>query len=281
MNWFGSKMSEEAGQWAATAMACVVFADGNANEAEIAAARGQVTTNPVLRDSIGTKEAERLFKETADAIAQIPAAMLPTYEIKLQGLAKSIREVNDKNFAFTTVIAVAMGDKTLTPAEHQMLVRFREMLGAGAIPIPDAGAPASGDVRDLQNRWSQARAEGPNTAGPMSARQPGVAGQPAQQQAYAQQQGYPQQPQQAYPQQPQQAYPQQPQQAYPQQPQQAYPQQPQQAYPQRASVPNPPPASGPVSTANLGACPRCGSALVPYPGYGPYCQTCRQVVTRG
>ena len=52
-------------------MGCMVFADGAANEPEVAAARGQLATNPVLKNSIGTKRADELFSETVDAVGQI------------------------------------------------------------------------------------------------------------------------------------------------------------------------------------------------------------------
>ena len=150
MSWFGkTKMSDEAGQWAAMTMACMVFADGSAAESEVVAARGQVQANPVLHESIGSAAAEQLFKETIDAITAIPSAMLPTYEVRLAGLAEQISEINDKNFALATVIAVAMGDGSLTATEHQMLMRFHKMLGA-SIPLPEPGGAPTPEVKQMQ-----------------------------------------------------------------------------------------------------------------------------------
>jgi hypothetical protein len=138
MGLFGSKMSKSAGEWAAAAMGCMVFADGAATERDIAAAQGQVVTNPLFRHSIGEKKAGVLFKEAVDAIGQIPGAMLPTYEVKLAQLAEKISKLDDKNFALSTVIAVSMGDGTLTQSEYAMLFRFQKTLGAN-IPIPTPG----------------------------------------------------------------------------------------------------------------------------------------------
>lgn len=144
MGWFDrGKMSDEAGEWAALAMGCMCFADGTAGEVEITAARGQVATNPVLKDTIGQKRAEKLFMETVEAVAQIPSAMLASYEVRLQGLAEKIKDLDDKNFALATVIAVSMSDRSLTQGEHAMLQRFREMLGANiAVPVPGEPLPS-------------------------------------------------------------------------------------------------------------------------------------------
>jgi len=140
------KMNKEAGEWAAIAMACVLFADGSASDAEVAAAKGQAVSNPVLKNSIGSKRAEELFDETARAVAQIPSAMLPTYDVKLQSLAEKIDDANEKNFALATAIAVAMGDRSLSEGEHTMLLHFKEMLGA-TIQVPSLGKAVSPEVR--------------------------------------------------------------------------------------------------------------------------------------
>lgn len=132
------KMSREAGEWAATAMACLMFADGVPGEAEGAAAKGQIATNPLFKKSIGAERADALFVETLEAIRPVPQAMLPTYEVKLQELASGIDELTERNFALATVIAVAMGDRTINDAEYAMLARLNEVLGAN-IPIPMSG----------------------------------------------------------------------------------------------------------------------------------------------
>jgi len=261
-------MSDEAGQWAAMAMACMVFADGTASEAAIAAAHGQVTANPVLHESIGTKEAERIFKATVDAIAQIPSAMLPTYEIKLDGLAKQIRDVNEKNFCFTTVIAVSMSDRTLTAAEHQMLQRFREMLGA-SIAIPDPGGPPTAEVRSVQPVAPTGAAPGCATCGRPTQLYPGRGAWCASCQRFSLPAG-----------------------VAPAHAPATAPQPSAQASPQSAAAPASyrqqapsPTSAGPTSMravpaagTALGLCPHCRAVLVPYPGYGPYCTTCHQVI---
>jgi hypothetical protein len=149
MGLFGrDKMSKSAGEWAAYAMGCMVFADGHANDAEIAAARGQVATNPVIRKSLGSQRAEKLFNETVEAVAQIPEAMLPSYETKLVELAAKVNEADEKNFALATVVAVAMGDRSLSAPEHAMLIRFRDMLGA-TIPLPSIGQATPPSFRQI------------------------------------------------------------------------------------------------------------------------------------
>jgi hypothetical protein len=238
MSWFGkSKMSNEAGQWSAMAMACMVFADGSAAEAEIVAARGQVQANPVLHESIGSQDAERLFKETVDAIKLIPATMLPTYEVRLAGLAQQISEINSKNFALATVIAVAMGDGSLTAAEHQMLMRFHKMLGA-SIPVPEPGGAATPEVKELQPVSPTGATNGCSTCGQPTQLYQGRGVWCARCQRWL-------------------------------------------SGPEAGEQKAQPQASAqPSSSAqpSLGFCPNDGTKLVPYPGYGPYCSTCRQVV---
>jgi hypothetical protein len=239
MSWFGkSKMSNEAGQWSAMAMACMVFADGSAAESEIVAARGQVQGNPVLHESIGSSEAEKLFKETVDAIKLIPATMLPTYEVRLAGLAQQISEINSKNFALATVIAVAMGDGALTAAEHQMLMRFHKMLGA-SIPVPEPGGAATPEVKQLQPVTPTGATSGCSTCGQPTQLYQGRGVWCARCQRWV-------------------------------------------SGPEAAQTANAQPAAqAPQSGGaepSLGFCPNDGTKLVPYPGYGPYCSKCRQVI---
>ena len=132
------KPSDEAGRWAAIAMGCVVFADGVAEQSEVDAAQAVVNTMPVVKNSIGPEEAERLFLETVEAVRPLPETMLDAYVTKLDGMAKNVKSVDDKNFALAAVIAVSKGDGVLTQGEHQLIARFKESLGA-TIRLPDPG----------------------------------------------------------------------------------------------------------------------------------------------
>jgi tellurite resistance protein len=125
-----------AGEWAAKAMACMAFADGKGpGEGELAAVQVQVKTNRVLSDD---KAAEAIFHQTVEAIRALPSVMLQTHEAEVDQLAQHITDPTEKNFALATVIAVAMGDGTVTPAEQRMLLRFKAMLGA-TIAVPGVG----------------------------------------------------------------------------------------------------------------------------------------------
>lgn len=140
MGLFGrDKPSKEAGQWAAVAMGCVVFADGTAGQGEVTAAQAVVNAMPVLKNSIGPVEAERLFMETVEAVRPLPATMLDAYVTKLEGMAKEVKNVDDKNFALAAVIAVSKGDGVMTQGEHQLIARLKDSLGA-TIRLPDPGA---------------------------------------------------------------------------------------------------------------------------------------------
>ncbi len=124
-----------AGEWAVTAMAVMVFADGDAEAAEMEKAKVVATTNPVVKNSIGSARGEALFNDTVEAIKVAPAAMLQTYLTKLDALAKKISSQDDKNFALASVIAVATADGDVEPAEQQLLQRFKDLLGA-TIDVP-------------------------------------------------------------------------------------------------------------------------------------------------
>lgn len=139
MGLFGrDKPSKEAGQWAAMAMGCIVFADGAGGQAEVTAAQAVVNAMPVLKNSIGAVEAERLFMETVEAVRPLPDTMLDAYVTKLEGMAREIKKLDEKNFALAAVIAVSKGDGVLTQGEHQLIARLKDILGA-TIRLPDPG----------------------------------------------------------------------------------------------------------------------------------------------
>lgn len=124
-----------AGEWAATAMACMVFVDGEAEASEIEAAKAVVASNPVIADSIGSKKGLALFEEAVRAIGTAPAAMLGSYMTRLQAQAAKVDKQEDRNFAMATVIAIATADGEIEPAEHAMLLRLKEIIGAD-VDIP-------------------------------------------------------------------------------------------------------------------------------------------------
>lgn len=124
-----------AGEWAATAMAVMVFADGEVEAAEIEKAKLVATTNPVVKNSIGSERGAALFADTVQAIKTAPAAMVQTYLTKLDVLARKIGSQDDKNFALAGVIAVATADGDVERPEYELLQRFKALLGA-TIDVP-------------------------------------------------------------------------------------------------------------------------------------------------
>lgn len=129
-------VSPAGGEWAAVAMACMVFADGEASQSEIESALNSCTNNPVILSSIGEKKAQDVFNSTIDVLKVVPQTMLASYEDKLQTLGKVIKKQDDKNFAYATVLAVALADGELTNAEREMLVRFKTYIQANVL-IPE------------------------------------------------------------------------------------------------------------------------------------------------
>lgn len=124
-----------AGEWAVTAMAVMVFADGDVEPSELEKAKGVATTNPVVKNSIGSARGEALFNETVEAIKIAPGAMVQTYLGKLDQLARKISTQEDKNFALAGVIAVATADGEVERPEYELLLRFKALLGA-TIEVP-------------------------------------------------------------------------------------------------------------------------------------------------
>ncbi|MDF1661853.1 MAG: tellurite resistance TerB family protein, partial [Planctomycetota bacterium] len=129
-------VSPAGGEWAAVAMACMVFADGEASQSEIDSAMTSCTNNPVILSSIGENKAQRVFNGTIEVLKVVPQTMLASYEDKLQTLGKVIKKQEDKNFAYATVLAVALADGELTNAEQEMLVRFKSYIQAN-VDVPE------------------------------------------------------------------------------------------------------------------------------------------------
>ena len=126
-----------AGEWAVTAMAVMVFADGDVEPAELEKAKGVAANSPVVKNSIGPARGAALFAETIEAIRVEPTSMVQTYLGKLDAQARKISAQEDKNFALAAVIAVASADGEVEPPEHVLLVRFKALLGA-TIDLPAA-----------------------------------------------------------------------------------------------------------------------------------------------
>ena len=143
MGWFNSLKDKlnsvvvgtAAGEWAATAMGVMVFADGEVEAPEVAKAKQIALTSPVIKNSIGVSRAEQIINETIDSISIEPRSMLGTYLTKLDTLARKISKQEDKNFALAGVIAVASADGEVEPAEYELLIRFKAILGA-TIDLP-------------------------------------------------------------------------------------------------------------------------------------------------
>ncbi len=124
-----------AGEWAVTAMAVMVFADGDVEPAELEKAKSVAANSPVVKNSIGSARGAALFADTIEAIRVEPGSMVQTYLAKLDQQARKISSQEDKNFALAAVIAVASADGEVEPPEHALLLRFKALLGA-TIDIP-------------------------------------------------------------------------------------------------------------------------------------------------
>jgi tellurite resistance protein len=145
MGWFSSLKDKlnsvvvgtAAGEWAVTAMAVMVFADGEVEAAELEKAKVIAFTSPVVKNSIGAARGEQLFKDAVETIKMEPRSMIQTYLTKLDALARKIGSQEDKNFALAGVIAVASADGEVERPEYELLVRFKAILGA-TLDLPQA-----------------------------------------------------------------------------------------------------------------------------------------------
>ena len=145
MGWFSSLKDKlnsvivgtAAGEWAVTAMAVMVFADGEVEDAELEKAKSIAFSSPVIKNSIGVARGEQLFKEAVETIKMEPRSMIQTYLTKLDALARKIGSQEDKNFALAGVIAVAAADGEVERPEYELLVRFKAILGAN-LDLPPA-----------------------------------------------------------------------------------------------------------------------------------------------
>lgn len=126
-----------AGEWAVTAMAVMVFADGDVEEAELEKAKSIALNSPVVKNSIGGAKGEQLFKAAIETIKMEPGSMIQSYIRKLDDLARKISKQDDKDFALAGVIAVAAADGEVERPEYELLVRFKAILGASVdLPKP-------------------------------------------------------------------------------------------------------------------------------------------------
>jgi tellurite resistance protein len=143
MSWFNSFkqklssvfISSAAGEWAVTAMGCMVFADGQAEESELKKAIQVVANNPVIKNSLGADKGLEMFTAVVEAIKTEPTSMLATYLMKAEALAQKVTVAEDRNFALGTVIAIASADGEIEPPEHAMLIKFKAQLQA-TIDVP-------------------------------------------------------------------------------------------------------------------------------------------------
>lgn len=141
MSWFKKSILNvtigvPAGEWAVAAMACMAFADAQAEAAEVEARR-VVAVNPVIANSIGSERGVALFDEAVRAIATDPPTMLASAMSQLQAQAAKITSKVDRNFALMTVFAIITADE-IKPGEHAMLLRLKEIVGA-EVEVPPLG----------------------------------------------------------------------------------------------------------------------------------------------
>jgi tellurite resistance protein len=133
----GVELGEEAGEWAVTAMACVAYADGSADERELAKAREIVTKTAVIRDSLGPSVGEQIFHDRIARLSADPAGELQRTKAELARLASQIQSQEHRDHAFQTLLVIATADHEVQVSEYKLMAELKEMLGTEImIPMP-------------------------------------------------------------------------------------------------------------------------------------------------
>lgn len=127
----------DAGEWAVIAMACVAFADGSADEDELAKAREIVSKVSVIKNSLGPEFGEQLYLDTIERIRSEPESELEHIKQELQEVAGRIADQSHRDQAFQTLVVIATADHTIDVAEHRMMQELKEIIGSEVmIPMP-------------------------------------------------------------------------------------------------------------------------------------------------
>jgi tellurite resistance protein len=132
-----SPISTEAGEWAVVAMACVAFADGVIDRAEIDEARAAVERTAVIRETLGPEFASQLFLDRVERLRGARDSELRLLKDELRQLASSIRTQEERDAAFHTLLRVAAADGEVAPAERTLLLELRDIVGSTLI-VPAA-----------------------------------------------------------------------------------------------------------------------------------------------
>ena len=123
------ELSQEAGEWAVVAMACMAMADGVVVDAELERARELVKSTAIIRDTLGPEFGEQRFVDIVERIAGDPASEMEHVKEELRALAGRIAEQAQRDIAFQTLISVACADREIAPAERKLMVALKEILG--------------------------------------------------------------------------------------------------------------------------------------------------------
>lgn len=133
----GVELGEEAGEWAVTAMACVAYADGSADERELSKAREIVAGTAVIRDSLGASVGEQIFHDTISRLSQDPVGELARTKETLTRLAGQISNQEHRDHAFQTLLVIATADHEIQVSEYELMSELKEMLGTEImLPMP-------------------------------------------------------------------------------------------------------------------------------------------------
>ena len=133
----GVQLSQEAGEWAVTAMACVAYADGSLEHREVKQAKALVARTAVISDSLGPAFGEQLFMDIIERIRPDPETELAALMEHLKTLAAAIWKQEDKDAAFQTLLVIATADQQIEVNEYKMMLELKEIIGSNVmVPMP-------------------------------------------------------------------------------------------------------------------------------------------------
>lgn len=130
-------LSQEAGEWAVIAMACVAFADGVLDRSELDEARASVERAAVIRETLGPEFATQLFLDRVERLRGALASEMPLLKDELRQLAARIEAQEDRDAAFHTLLAIAVADGEVAPTERELMLELRDIVGSTLI-VPGA-----------------------------------------------------------------------------------------------------------------------------------------------
>lgn len=134
------ELSQDAGEWSVTAMACVAMADGKVVDAEVERVRALVKQTAIISETLGPEFGEQRFGDVVERLSADPRGEMEHVKRELRDLADRIADPGQKDAAFQTLITVACADRQIAGSERALLLELKELLGTDVL-VPEGLVP--------------------------------------------------------------------------------------------------------------------------------------------